>query len=497
MARNKNSKNRKGSAVPKGRLSRLMGLGGTVASIAGSAAAKGAKEFASGNRPKAQDLLLTPGNAMKLTKRLSKMRGAAMKIGQMLSMESGDLLPREFADVLSKLRAEARHMPYSQLEAVLFENWDEDWPEQFHHFNHFPVAAASIGQVHRAILKSDEVVAIKIQYPGVRDSIDSDISNVASLVKMSGLLPADLNIDPIIEEARVQLHQEADYEREAEFMERFNTLLAGDPGFWVPDYFPDQSTDKILTMSYVPGEPIETLAEHHSQELRDDVAGRLMQLLHRELYEFRLMQTDPNFANYQYYSEDDQIVLLDFGAAREISPDISDGYRTILGALVAGDVDAVFASMQAIGFLPETLPEDIHATIKDMIELAIKPMSTDAIFDFGNNPIVEPMRDMAMPLANQKELWYAPPPETVFIQRKIAEDRRHVSARHPSKGKAEYAPDYERVGGLTHHNHANEYSRPMDGGGGDHMAVPDGLGHDQFAVHIENYTNGIDDTAEQ
>lgn len=423
MARQDDPKRRKGSAVPSGRLSRLMGLGGTVANVAGSMALKGAKELAAGNRPKAKDLLLTPGNAMKLTKRLSKMRGAAMKIGQMISMDSGDLLPREFADVLSRLRAEASHMPYSQLESVLFNEWGEDWPDRFDHFNHFPIAAASIGQVHRAILKEeagDAVVAIKIQYPGVRDSIDSDIKNVASLVKMSGLLPETLDIDPLIEEARQQLHQEADYEREADYMMRYQMALADDPGFWVPDYFADHSTDKILTMSYIPGAPIETLADHPDQALRDDVAERMMGLLHRELYEFGLMQTDPNFANYQYDQEDGRIILLDFGAARDISPAIMQGYKTILGAMVAGDAAAAFAACQDIGFMPKDLPANIQETLLEIIEMAIEPLCTDRVFDFGDNELAMTIKDKAMPLSQQKELWYAPPPETVFIQRKIA-----------------------------------------------------------------------------
>lgn len=425
MADKDHNKRKQGSAVPRGRFSRLIGLGGTVANVAGSMAVKGAKEIAAGKRPKAQDLLLTPSNAMKLTKRLSKMRGAAMKIGQMISMDSGDLLPREFADVLGRLRAEARHMPYRQLEAVLFEEWGEGWPERFDHFNHFPIAAASIGQVHRAILKEkagDAVVAIKIQYPGVRDSIDSDINNVASLVKMSGLLPKNMEIDPLIEEARLQLHQEADYHREADYMVRYKKALADDPSFWVPEYFPDHSTDKILTMSYFPGTPIETLAESSyddQQELRNDVAERMMRLLHRELYEFGLMQTDPNFANYQYDEEDDRIVLLDFGAAREISPAIMDGYRNILRAMVNGDAAGAFKACEEMGFMPPEMPADLKDTLLEIINMAIEPLATDRVFDFGDNQLALTLRDKAMPLASQKDLWYAPPPETIFIQRKI------------------------------------------------------------------------------
>jgi len=159
----------------------------------------GAKQLASGQRPKLSDLVLTPRTAKKLTQQLSEMRGAAMKIGQMISMDSGDFLPDEFADILAKLRSDAQHMPRAQLHGVLTDEWGADWRVQFKSFQEQPMAAASIGQVQRAELRSGERLAIKVQYPGVRSSIDSDVNNVAGLLKMSGIVPAALDVKPLIE----------------------------------------------------------------------------------------------------------------------------------------------------------------------------------------------------------------------------------------------------------------------------------------------------------
>jgi len=146
----------------------------------------GAKQLASGQRPKLSDLVLTPRTAKKLTQQLSEMRGAAMKIGQMISMDSGDFLPDEFADILAKLRSDAQHMPRAQLHGVLTDEWGADWRVQFKSFQEQPMAAASIGQVQRAELRSGERLAIKVQYPGVRSSIDSDVnwSSLRSCLKM-------------------------------------------------------------------------------------------------------------------------------------------------------------------------------------------------------------------------------------------------------------------------------------------------------------------------
>ncbi len=407
-----------GRPVPSRRVSRLMGLGGVAAGIAGNVALNGAKQLASGKRPKASDLFLTPANALKLTKQLSNMRGAAMKLGQMISMDSGDFLPKELADILARLRASAQHMPAAQLNKVLKSEWGPDWLSRFEHFQTRPIAAASIGQVHRAILPDGEDIAIKVQYPGVRESIDSDVKNVASLLRMSGLVPASMDVKPIIEEGRRQLHQEADYVREAEYLCRFGALLSGEQDFQVPEFYPDLSTDKILAMSYIESRPIEEMVGA-PQEVRNRIVHLLMSLTLRELFEFRLMQTDPNFANYRYNEDTDQIVLLDFGATRDIGDELSNAYRKLMEVCLTGEVEDILHHISEMGLIPAQITGQPRAVISDMIALSVGPLIQDEVFDFGRNSIATDLRDRGLEIAGNRELWHVPPPETVFLQRKL------------------------------------------------------------------------------
>jgi len=159
--------------------------------------AEGARRMARGERPQLSDLVLTPANAMRVTEQLSRLRGAAMKLGQMLSLDAGDMLPAELTAILARLRDSAHHMPPAQLQKVLAAQWGADWRRRFVHFDPRPLAAASIGQVHRARLPDGRELAIKVQYPGVAESIDADVDNVATLLRLSNLLPASLDIAPL------------------------------------------------------------------------------------------------------------------------------------------------------------------------------------------------------------------------------------------------------------------------------------------------------------
>ena len=279
--------------------------------IAGGMVAEGARQLAQGNRPKLSDLLLTPGNARRVADQLAKLRGAAMKVGQLVSMESGDLLPPALAEILGRLRSDARAMPKAQVKGVLDAQWGKGWEKRFTHFSYTPMAAASIGQVHRAQTKDGRDLAIKIQYPGVVESIDSDVDNVAALFRMSGLMPKEMDIKPLLRDAKRQLHDEADYLREAGYLSRYGELLADAPDYALPQLHADLTTARVLAMSVVGGVPIETLADAPQDE-RDRVMTLLFALLLRELFEFRLVQTDPNFANYRFEPDTRQLILLDF-----------------------------------------------------------------------------------------------------------------------------------------------------------------------------------------
>ena len=241
------------------RLGRLTMMGRIAGGLAGGMVSEGARQLVRGRRPTVSDTLLTSSNIRRLGDRLSEMRGAAMKVGQLLSMDSGEILPAEFSSLLARLREDAHHMPLGDVARILGSHWGEGWDGGFRRFGFTPVAAASIGQVHAAELRDGRRLAVKIQYPGVRESIDSDVDNVATLLRVTRLLPRELEISPLLEEAKRQLHQEADYLREAEHLERFGGLLEDTPAFVVPKVDWDYTRADILAMTHLDGQPVETL----------------------------------------------------------------------------------------------------------------------------------------------------------------------------------------------------------------------------------------------
>ncbi|WJY18441.1 AarF/ABC1/UbiB kinase family protein [Alteriqipengyuania flavescens] len=406
-------------AVPSSRLSRLSGFGKLAGGVAGGMLAEGARKFAAGERPSLQELALTPGNAQRLTNQLSQLRGAAMKLGQMISLDAGDLLPPELSAILATLRDQANFMPPRQLDKVLAEEWGKDWRRQFLRFEPHPIAAASIGQVHRALTRDGDELAIKVQYPGVRDSIDADIDNVASLLRLSGLLPKELDIAPLLAAAKEQLHEEANYLREGEQMRLYAERLAGERGFVVPRLYPDMTTRQVLVMSYEAGEPIENL-ETQSQDVIDEVFGRLLSLVARELFEFRVMQTDPNFANFRFRADTQDIVLLDFGATRPVEPRLSGAYRAMLTHGFAGEREKAVAAAVDSGFVNRVVLERHPDRVERMTDVIMAELTRKEPFDFGDRAFVAVLRDEGMAIARDKASWHLPPPEAVFVQRKVS-----------------------------------------------------------------------------
>jgi predicted unusual protein kinase regulating ubiquinone biosynthesis (AarF/ABC1/UbiB family) len=386
--------------------------------VAGNMLMEGARQLAQGKRPKLSDLLLTPANALKITHQLAQMRGAAMKVGQLISMDAGDLLPPEMAAILARLRSDAHAMPQRQVQAVLTANWGAKWQQRFEPFSFTPIAAASIGQVHRAKTKDGRDLAIKIQYPGVRKSISSDVNNVASLLRISGLLPKTLDIAPLLAEAKRQLREEADYQAEGAHLQRFSELLTNAPEFVVPKLHADLTTKNVLAMSFVGGVPVESMVNAPQAE-RDRIVSLLVSLLFRELFEFGLMQTDPNFANYRYDPESKQLILLDFGATRSFPPAFGQGYLALMMAAIAGDRPAMRQAGLAIGYFDaHTQPKHLTAVL-DMFEMALAPLRFEGDFDFGTTDMVQRLREAGMALGLERDFWHIPPIDTLFLHRKL------------------------------------------------------------------------------
>jgi len=406
------------SKVPSHRLSRLGSLASLAGRVAGGMLAEGARQLAKGQVPAKKDLLLTPANAKRVADQLAHLRGAAMKVGQLLSMDAGDMLPPALAEVLARLRSSANPMPVKQLAQVLKNEWGDNWQRYFADFTFMPLAAASIGQVHQAYHDNGQRLAVKIQYPGVKESIDSDVDNVATLLRLSGLVPKGVDYQQLLAEAKLQLKSEADYLQEAAYLTEYRRHLANNPHFLLPEPFTALTTSTILVMSYVEGIAIEALTER-SQVERDRVMSLLFELLFRELFEFSLVQTDPNFANYQYNTTTQQLVLLDFGACRRYSDSFSTGYRSLFKAALQQDDAGMRDALTQIGFFSQTILPEQQQAVLNLVSLACEPLQHDSAFDFGQSDLALRLRDAGTALSMQQNYWHTPPADAIFLHRKI------------------------------------------------------------------------------
>ncbi|APU76374.1 AarF/ABC1/UbiB kinase family protein [Vibrio parahaemolyticus] len=404
--------------LPTHRISRFSKFASLATRVAGNVIAEGTKQIAKGNRPKAKDLLLTPQNIARLTDQLAHLRGAAMKLGQMLSMDAGDILEPELAEILARLRSNADPMPSKQLNSVMVNALGEQWKSAFLAFNFKPIASASIGQVHQAYSDAGDNLAVKVQYPGIRKSIDSDVDNVGTLLKIVGLIPESVDYKGLLEEAKKQLHDEANYEREAQFACRYHEDLQGHPHFVVPKIYPEISSQSVLAMSFIQGTPIEKIA-NYDQETRDFVMHNLLELLFKELFEFKMVQTDPNFANYLYLEQSKQIGLLDFGATREYSERFSSGYRQAFSSVVNDDEQGLNDALEQIGFFAQSIKPEQRMAILDLVKMACEPMLIDEAYDFKASGLAQKLREAGTILSMEQDYWHTPPADAIFLHRKI------------------------------------------------------------------------------
>lgn len=304
-----------------------------------------------------------------------------------------------------------------QLRRVLDRRWGPGWIKHFAQFQVRPVAAASIGQVHRARTKDGRNLAIKVLYPGVRQSIDSDIDALGAFISLSGLIPKGMNVRPLLTEAKAQLHRETDYQREAENLRAYAKAVGADTRFITPLIDEDLSGDGVLAMSWLDGRAIERAADETPAE-RERVFKALLDLTLDELFSLGLMQTDPNFANFLYAGPDAPIGLIDFGAVQPISTDVSARYRSVLAAALDGDDADMRTALKALGVLGEDTPDAHAATLVDLTRQSMAPIRDGAAFDFTDTELFNRMQDGAQSL-RRAGFNHAPPPELIFIQRKL------------------------------------------------------------------------------
>ncbi len=271
-------------------------------------------------------------NAARIATTLGEMKGAAMKLGQMLSLHEG-LLPPEVAAVLSVLQKEAPSVSFDVMEGELrreLENYDAIFeslePEAF--------AAASIGQVHRGVLRDGRQVAVKIQYPKADRMVTADLKNMKALLGNLVGLFTDIDFEPIWEEVKERLVEELDYLQEAENIRRKAEMYADCPEIIVPDVIPEATTQRILTMGFVEAiPPREAASDRYPQALKDSWGVTLFEFTLRGLFEHRFLHADPNFANFAF-REDGKVAVYDYGCMKEVPDNIATGYAGLMDALI-------------------------------------------------------------------------------------------------------------------------------------------------------------------
>ncbi|PIL36577.1 hypothetical protein GSI_00266 [Ganoderma sinense ZZ0214-1] len=379
----------------------------------------------------APSLMLTEGNVKRLVSKLTQMRGAALKLGQFMSIQDSHVLPPEVEDIFRRVQDSAHYMPDWQMEKVMQDTLGSSWMTNFESFDRLPFAAASIGQVHSAVLAASasptgrpEPVAVKVQFPNIVNSIDSDIGYVKMLLTAGRLLPPGLFLERTIHVMKEEMAEECDYSREASFLRRFGESLGRDERFKVPWVW-DGSTKTVLVMEKVDGVSVGgSNINKLSQRDRDDIAARIVDLCLRELFVLRLMQTDPNWTNFLWNTRTRRVELVDFGATREYSKEFIDNWLRLLSAAVDEDRDACVEWSRKLGYLTgEENEVMVDSHVRSMVLLGTPfRVGTPQPFRFGRGSawadITAEIRAQ-IPVMLQHRLT-PPPRETYSLNRKLS-----------------------------------------------------------------------------
>jgi predicted unusual protein kinase regulating ubiquinone biosynthesis (AarF/ABC1/UbiB family) len=412
--------------LPTGRLARTARVGGLVTGQGLRwAGMRTANRVRTSERAASAESERTAALVQQLVDQLGQMRGAAMKVGQMISMVDFDGLPGEERDELQRrlaaLRDDVPPVRFEDLEKLMRKELGGPLGRVFRDFDKQAFAAASIGQVHRATTLDGDEVAVKIQYPGVAEAVETDLRNVTLLLPLVKRLAPGLDARALASEMRERISEELDYELEAQNQRRIGRLMRGHPFVLVPNVHTDLSTRRVLVSEYVEGEGFE--AVRRADEAQRDRYGEIVFRFHFGLlYRDRIGLGDPHPGNY-LLTPDGRVCFLDFGLVRYVTADRVAAERAIALAVRDGDGEAVKAALLAGGYLPAGGADAVDADFAlGMMRMATKWYAVAGHRRFAadgdrrrrdREPLDSEERAAARMQVNQFTL----PPEAILIRR--------------------------------------------------------------------------------
>ncbi len=315
-----------------------------------------------------------------LVSELGKLKGSVVKIGQVMALYGEHFLPPEVTEALHTLEEKTEALDWSIIHRTLIEEIGPDKVRSLE-IDEVPIGTASLGQVHKArILATGEEICLKVQYPGVAKAIDSDLDAVAQLLKLARLVSFGPAFDDWLEEVRVMMHREVNYTLEAETTAHFNEMLSSDSRFIVPRVYFDYSTRSVLATSFESGENVASQKVMQlSQERRNRLAKAALSLFLQELFVWHEIQTDPNFGNYRIRicerSEQDKIVLLDFGAVQKYPETFIHPVCEMITSSYKRDVEGVIKGGIALKFMNEDWPESVLREFAEVCIAVLEPLA--------------------------------------------------------------------------------------------------------------------------
>ena len=352
-------------------------------------------------------------NAEKMASTMGHLKGAAMKVGQMLSADP-DFLPEEMNDALSTLQQNAPPMPFEVVKEVVEAALSAPLDQLFESFSTEPIGAASIGQVHRAMTRDGQDVAVKVQYPGIADSIESDMKNMASLLNLARAKVPKERIDAYVDEVTETLKKESDYLNEADNLERFQVVLKDLPELRAPTPVFELSRRNVLTMEFIEGPRLTDWLITASETQKTQKGEALIKAYITMMHEHGVLHADPHPGNFLVDNEE-RVVFLDLGCVRDFETSFAEGLAGILIGVWRSDLDRVMRELAALDFQTEGVDPEL---IWEWLELILEPLITPGLFDFGAWPIHENSR--AFVLKNPSILSFAPPRQALFYVRVLA-----------------------------------------------------------------------------